>query len=453
MREECGIYGGYLKDREIYPYIVEGLISLQHRGQESFGIVTANKDFESFKRMGMITSNPEINKVFLRGNIGIGHVRYSTKGSSNIQSAQPFKAHFKGEDFAVSHNGQVEEAEKIKKELEDEGTLFLTDSDTELILHTLIKTLPERPSNWSLEKISRIISENVGPSYSLLILIKDRLIALRDSRGYRPLFLCKAKYGYFLSSEDCAFKNIESIEYVREIEAGEAIEIREDKIRSIIFKKALKRSYCFFEQIYFSRPDSNIFGLNVHNFREKLGEECAIENPVKADIVVPVMDSGFSAALGYSRQSKIPLEMGLMKNKYIGRTFINPLQNDRKKGVMRKLSPIKEVIRGKSIVLVDDSMVRGTTMESIISILKNSGAKKVHVRIASPMVKNICKWGVDIPKSENLIAHNKSLDEITKSIKADSIGYVSLEGIKKILGDNFNDYCFHCFKEDDEYGL
>jgi amidophosphoribosyltransferase len=446
MREECGIYGAYLKNREAYPYIVEGLISLQHRGQESFGIVTVN---ESFKRMGMITSNTEINKIFLRGNMGIGHVRYSTKGRSNIQSAQPFKAHFKGEDFAIAHNGQVEEAERIKKELEDVGTLFLTDSDTELILHILIKTLPKNPSKWTLEEISKTISENIGSSYSLLIMVKNRLIALRDGKGYRPLFLCKAKDGCFVSSEDCAFKNIESVEYVREIKAGEAVEIKEDGTRSVIFERRSKKSYCFFEQIYFSRPDSNIFGLNVHNFRERLGEECAIEYPVDADVVVPVMDSGFSAALGYSRQSKIPLEMGLMKNKYIGRTFINPLQKDRKKGVMRKLSPIREVIKGKSVILVDDSMVRGTTMESIISILKDSGAREVHVRIASPMVKNVCKWGVDIPMKEHLIAHSKSLDEITKSIKADSVGYVSLEGIKKILGDDYKDYCFHCFKEDD----
>ena len=455
MKEECGVFGAYLKNTNAYPFIVEGLIALQHRGQESFGIVTSNdKEFESFKRMGMIASNSEINNIYLKGKAGIGHVRYSTKGASNLQAAQPFKTCFKGENFALAHNGQIENSMAVKQEFENMGVLFLTDSDTELILQTLVKNLLKEPSKWSLKEISKVISEKLSPSYSLLILVKDRLIALRDERGYRPLFVCESDSGYFVASEDCAFKGISSIKYVREIEAGEAVQIGKKGLQSIRFGRNLKKSYCFFEQIYFSRPDSHIFNMNVHTLREKLGRECAIENPVKADIVIPVMDSGFSAALGYSQESKIPMEMGLMKNKYIGRTFINPEQKQREIGVLRKLSPIKDVVENKNVILVDDSMVRGTTMKSIVSILKDNGAFQVHVRIASPMVKDVCRWGVDIPQKENLIANNKNLEDIKKLIGADSIGYTSLEGVKKILKDDFNNYCFHCFgKKEGDYGL
>ncbi len=447
MNEECGVFGAFIKEGDAFNCLVEGLISLQHRGQESFGIAVYNKGtIRTFRRMGMVVSNEELAKVDLEGRVGIGHVRYSTKGSSNLRNAQPFRARFKDGYFALAHNGQIQNSDGLRSMLENSGSILLTDSDTELIMHILIKNILSSPYSWDAEIVKNVLFNNVSPSFSLLLLLNDRLMAFRDVKGYRPLFLCESEKGWFVASEDSAFNGLKSIKNIREIEAGEAIEIGNFGVRSLK-SEVVGKSYCFFEQVYFSRPDSHIFGFNVHKFREELGRQCAIENPVRADIVVPVLDSGFSAAIGYSAQSKIPIEMGLMKNKYIGRTFINPLQSERKKGVLRKLSPIPDVVSGKRIVLVDDSMVRGTTMRSIVSMLRYAGALEIHVRIASPKVVNICKWGVDIPNKSKLIAYNKSLNEINDFVNADSTAYVSLNGIKRILGTEFENYCFHCFEK------
>ncbi|KLO24987.1 amidophosphoribosyltransferase [Marinitoga sp. 1155] len=450
LMEECGIFGVFLENKSnTIPYIVEGLISLQHRGQESAGIAyEKNNEIKVYKKMGMVAdifSNGIVKKI--NSHIAIGHVRYSTRGKSEIQNSQPFHVRFRNEHFAIAHNGQIENSEKLRNELEEKGTIFLTESDTELILHILIKNLSKNILEWTLKDIARTIFKYVSPSYSLLLLFKDRIIAIRDKYGYRPLYYYESENGYFISSEDSGF-NFLNPDYknIKEILPGEAIEFSAYGIKKYKIESNKKR-FCFFEHIYFARPDSNIFGRNVHLMREELGKLCAMENPIDADIVVPVLDSGFSAAIGYSKESKIPIEMGLMRNRYVGRTFINPNQKDREIGVRRKLPPISPVIKGKRVILVDDSIVRGTTMKKIITMLKDAGAKEIYVRIASPKVVNTCHWGVDIPEKKELIAFGKKVKEIKEEIGANTLGYTSLEGIRKILKEDYNNYCFHCFME------
>ncbi|SHF09568.1 amidophosphoribosyltransferase [Marinitoga hydrogenitolerans DSM 16785] len=448
LMEECGVYGVYMKNNEnAIPYVVEGLIALQHRGQESAGVAyVSHNEIKVYKKMGMVAEifNNGIMKK-LDSSFAIGHVRYSTKGKSEIQNSQPFHVRFKNDHFAIAHNGQIENAEELRLKLEEQGTIFLTESDTELILHILIKNLRKNINKWTLEDVANIIFKEVSPSYSLLLLFKDRIIAIRDKYGYRPLYYYVSKEGFFISSEDSGFYFLNSdVNKIYEIMPGEAVEFSEEGIKKIKIKSSEKR-YCFFEHIYFARPDSNVFGRNVHLIREELGKLCAKENPVDADIVVPVLDSGFSAALDYSKESKIPIEMGLMRNRYIGRTFISPNQEDREIGVKRKLPPISQVIKDKRIVLVDDSIVRGTTMKKIVNMIKAAGAKEVHVRVASPKVLNTCHWGVDIPDKNELIAAYMDIEELKNEFNADSVGYVSLSSINELLKEDFKNYCFHCF--------
>ncbi|MDN5342084.1 amidophosphoribosyltransferase [Oceanotoga sp. DSM 15011] len=451
--EECGIFGTFLKNPEEInapSYVLEGLVALQHRGQESCGVsyVQDNKILVK-KEFGTVLEgfNDKEKIQKMKSYISIGHVRYSTKGGNIINNAQPYKVDYKDSSFSIAHNGQIENAKEIKKELEKDGHIFLTDSDSEVILHILIKKLKKEPEKWNIEEISNILQENLKPSYSLLMMMKNRLIAIRDPQGYRPLSIYEDEKGYYISSEDCGYKFLNAnYKKVRDIMPGETIEITSNKIQKYTIKQNKKTNFCFFEHVYFSRPDSNVFGINVHQMRKRLGEECALQNPVDADIVIPVMDSGLSAAIGYSKMSGIPLDMGLMRNRYIGRTFINPVQKDREIGVIRKLTPILEIVKNKRVILVDDSLVRGTTMKKIVKILREAKAEEVHVRISSPKVINVCNWGVDIPDTQQLIAANNDLENIRKIIQADSIGYVSIEGIKKILNNNFNNYCLKCFQ-------
>jgi len=311
----------------------------------------------------------------------------------------------------------------------------------------LVTNLNGLPSSWNTEEITKLIDENISPSYSLLLLFKNKIVAFRDRFGYRPLAICETKNGIYIASEDSAFKffNLNGAK-IREIEPGEMVQIDSNGIKSFIVNKNKDYKYCFFEHIYFARPDSNIFGDNVHLMREQLGELVAKEHPVMADIVVPVMDSGFSAALGYSKASGIPMELGLMRNKYIGRTFIDPDVKDRKLSVKRKLSPVNAVIENKKIVLIDDSMVRGTTMKHIVKMLKENGAKEVHIRIASPMVVNSCFWGIDIPDKSEIIGANRTKTDIKILLDADSLEFISLEFLLNYLGKKGKNYCFHCFQ-------
>ncbi|WP_113075560.1 amidophosphoribosyltransferase [Petrotoga sp. 9PW.55.5.1] len=451
LMENCGLFAAYSKENKynVSGRIIEGLLALQHRGQESAGIALSDgSKITTYKGKGVV------NRVFtkdvarkINGYFGIGHVRYSINGFSNYINAQPLSVKYKGEFFSIAHNGQIENGNKLKEEYEEKGSIFMTTSDTELIPHLLVNNLKGVPSSWESSNIGKLIDQNIGPSYSLLLLFKNKIIAFRDSYGYRPLALCETKNGIYVASEDSAFKFFPTKDAtIREINPGELIEIKDGKVKSYFINSSNKHKYCFFEHVYFARPDSNIFDENVHLMREKLGALCAQENPVEADIVVPVMDSGFSAALGYSKASNIPLEMGLMRNKYVGRTFIDPDVEERKMGVRRKLSPVKEVIENKRIILVDDSIVRGTTMKHIVKMLRENGAKQVHLRIASPKVVNTCHWGVDIPTQEELICATKSIDEIKDLLNADSIEFVSLEKLKEFLNSKKQEYCFKCFQ-------
>lgn len=451
LKENCGLFAVYSKDpsNNITSYIIEGLIALQHRGQESAGIaVSDGEKIQTYKGMGIVNDvfTKEVVKK-MEGFFGIGHVRYSTNGFSNYTNAEPLTVKYKEEYFSVAHNGQIGNSEYLRNQFEEKGTIFITTSDTELIPHLLVTNLNGLPSSWNTEEITKLIDENISPSYSLLLLFKNKIVAFRDRFGYRPLAICETKNGIYIASEDSAFKffNLTGAK-IREIEPGEMVQIDSNGIKSVIVNKNKDYKYCFFEHIYFARPDSNIFGDNVHLMREHLGELVAKEHPAMADIVVPVMDSGFSAALGYSKASGIPMELGLMRNKYIGRTFIDPDVKDRKLSVKRKLSPVNAVIENKKIVLIDDSMVRGTTMKHIVKMLKENGAKEVHIRIASPMVINSCFWGIDIPDKAEIIGANRTKNDIKVLLDADSLEFISLEFLLNYLGKKGKNYCFHCFQ-------
>ena len=453
LMENCGLFAAYSKAEKynVSGRIVEGLLALQHRGQESAGISVSDcTKITTYKGKGVV------NRVFgggvskkINGYFGIGHVRYSTKGLSNFTNAQPLTIKYKNEFFSIAHNGQIENGPELKEKYEEQGSIFMTTSDTELFPHLLVNKLKGSPSSWKSEEIGKLIAENISPSYSLLFLFKDKIIAFRDPFGYRPLSICETENGIYVASEDSAFKFFPLRNAkIREIKPGELIEIKEGKIKSHVISSNSPNKFCFFEHVYFARPDSNIFGDNVHLMREKLGELCAKENSIDADIVIPVMDSGFSAALGYSKASGIPLEMGLMRNKYVGRTFIDPDLQERKLGVRRKLLPVKEVIDNKRVILIDDSIVRGTTMKHIVKMLRENGAKQVHIGIASPMVVNTCHWGVDIPTKEELICATKTVEEIREILNADSLNFITLENLLASLGEKGKNYCFHCFIKD-----
>ncbi|WP_233186627.1 amidophosphoribosyltransferase [Petrotoga sp. 9PWA.NaAc.5.4] len=453
LMENCGLFAAYSKDSRynVTGRIIEGLLALQHRGQEAAGIAVSDGiKIQTYKGKGVVNSvfNKSISQK-IKGYFGIGHVRYSTNGFSNFVNAQPLTVRYKNEFFSIAHNGQIENSAELKKIFEEKGSIFMTTSDTELIPHLLVNNFKKAPSKWESKEVGKVIDKSIGPSYSLLLLFENKIIVLRDAFGYRPLFLCETKNGIYVASEDSAFKIFPLRDAnIREIKPGEAVEIKDGIIKSYEINPNKNYKFCFFEQVYFARPDSNVFGENVHLMREKLGELCAKENPIDADIVIPVMDSGFSAALGYSKASGIPLEMGLMRNKYVGRTFIDPDIQERKLGVRRKLSPVKEVIENKRLVLVDDSIVRGTTVKYIVKMLRENGAQEVHIRIASPMVVNTCHWGVDIPDKNDLICSTKSLKEIEVLVNADSIKFISLTNLLNSLGSDGRKYCLHCFQND-----
>lgn len=446
LREECGIFGGFAHKGSIAPILRTGLFALQHRGQESAGICYGDNDLSIIKNNGLVMevlTDKAIQNVIDK--TGIGHVRYSTQGASDNLHAQPYMVRHLNEKVAIAHNGNVQSAIKMRTELEKEGEVFLTSSDTEMILKKVIRDIKKPSSKWTFEEVGKILKENfTGGAWSILFAFPGKIMAFRDPLGFRPLMLCEAEEGYFVSSEDSAFRLLH-VNKIIEIEPGEGVEITSKGYKIMRFAKEESHKKCVFEHIYFARPDSNIFGRNVYESRVEIGKRCAIENPVEADVVVPVMDSGFAAAIGYSHESGIPLQMGLLRNHWIGRTFIKPEQEDRRNSVREKLCPITEVIAGKRIILVDDSLVRGTTSREIVRMLKNAGAKEVHLRIASPMLVNVCYWGVDIPTKEELIANSFTcVNEINNYIESDSLAYISFDGLKQIFGKT--GWCYRCFE-------
>ena len=448
LREECGVFGVYSAEAsDVASTVYYGLFALQHRGQESCGIVV-NDDgvFKDYKDTGLVNDvfTPEIIHGLGEGNIAVGHVRYGTTGSNDRSNAQPIVVnHIKGK-MALAHNGNLVNSGELRRQLELEGSIFHTTSDTEVISYIITN---ERLTAPSIEQAVNAAMNRIKGAYSLVVMSPSKLIAVRDENGFRPLCYGKTQDGrYIVASESCALDAV-GAEFVRDIKPGEIVVFDRNGVRSIdVHCKKSPCSLCVFEYIYFARPDSVIDGCSVHIARQRAGAFLALEHPVQADVVIGVPDSGLDAALGYSKQSGIPYEIGFIKNKYIGRTFIAPGQKSREDKVKIKLNPIVEVAKGKRIVMIDDSIVRGTTSARIIKLLREAGAKEIHMRVSAPPFLNPCYYGTDIDSRENLIACKHSVDEIAKLIGVDSLGYLSIESVKKIAkGVHGTGYCTACF--------
>lgn len=448
LREECGVFGVYSGETsDVASTAYYGLFALQHRGQESCGIVV-NDDgvFSGFKDKGLVNDvfTTEIIDSLGEGNIAVGHVRYGTTGSNDRSNAQPIVVnHIKGK-MALAHNGNLINSGELRRELELQGSIFHTTSDTEVISYIITK---ERLSAPSIEQAVNSAMNRIKGAYSLVVMSPSKLIAVRDENGFRPLCYGKTADGrYIVASESCALDAV-GAEFVRDIKPGEIVVFEKNGVRSIEDHcKKSPCSLCVFEYIYFARPDSVIDGCSVHTARQRAGAFLALEHPVQADVVIGVPDSGLDAALGYAKQSGIPYEIGFIKNKYIGRTFIAPGQKSREDKVKIKLNPIAEVAKGKRIVMIDDSIVRGTTSARIVKLLREAGAKEIHMRVSAPPFMNPCYYGTDIDSRENLIACKHSVEEIAKIIGVDSLGYLSVDSVKQIAkGICGTGYCTACF--------
>ena len=448
IREECGVFGIYSPEAaDVAHTAYYGLFALQHRGQESCGIVV-NDDgvFNSYKDTGLVNDvfTPEILDSFGKGKIAVGHVRYGTTGSNGRNNAQPIVVnHIKG-NMALAHNGNLVNSGELRHELELQGSIFHTTSDTEVISYIITK---ERLTAPSIEEAVNRAMDKLKGAYSLVIMSPTKLIAVRDENGFRPLCYGKTSDGrYIVASESCALDSV-GAEFIRDIRPGEIVVFGSDGVRSIdAHCNRVPCSLCVFEYIYFARPDSVIEGCSVHTARMRAGAFLALEHPVQADVVIGVPDSGIDAAIGYAKQSGIPYEPGFIKNKYIGRTFIAPGQQSREDKVRIKLNPIGDVVRGKRVVIIDDSIVRGTTSARIIKLLRDAGAKEIHMRVSAPPFLNPCYYGTDIDSRENLIACKYTIPEIAKKIGVDSLGYLSVESVRQLAkGVNGTGYCTACF--------
>ena len=448
LREECGVFGVFSpQTSDVASTAYYGLFALQHRGQESCGIVV-NDDgiFQSYKDTGLVNDvfTPQILAKLGEGNMAVGHVRYGTTGGNDRSNAQPIVVnHIKGR-MALAHNGNIVNCEQLRRELELEGSIFSTTSDTEVISYIITKERLKAPS---IEQAVNQAMRRVKGAYSLVIMSPSKLIAVRDAHGFRPLCYGKTEDGrYVVASESCALDAV-SAKFIRDIRPGEILVFDQDGARSITDHCGeADGSLCVFEYIYFARPDSVIDGCSVHNARMRAGAFLALEHPVQADVVIGVPDSGLDAAVGYAKQAGIPYEIGFIKNKYIGRTFIQPGQKSREDKVKIKLNPIADVVRGKRIVMIDDSIVRGTTSARIVKLLREEGAKEIHMRVSAPPFLNPCYYGTDIDSRENLIAASHSVEEIAKIIGVDSLGYLSVESVKQIAkGLHGTGYCTACF--------
>ena len=448
IKEECGVFGVYgSKNPKIAQTVYFGLFSLQHRGQESCGIAVNNDGaFKSYKDLGLVNDvfTPNIIERLGEGNIAIGHVRYGTTGGNERSNAQPIVVnHIKG-SMALAHNGNITNSYELRSQFEAKGSIFQTTSDTEVISYAIIE---ERLNSETIEEAVCKAMNRIKGAYSMIIMSPQKLIAARDKNGFRPLCYGKTANGeYIIASESCALDSV-GAEFIRDIEKGEILVFGKDGIKSIKEHCGKeKQTACVFEYVYFARPDSIIEGKNVHEARIKAGEILSEEHPVNADVVVGVPDSGLDAALGYSKASKIPYGIGFIKNKYIGRTFIYPEVKSRMDKVKIKLNPIANVVKGKRVILIDDSIVRGTTSERIVKLLRDAGATEVHMRVSAPPFINPCYYGTDIDSKENLIACKYTISEIAKKIGADSLGYLSLEGVKKIgYVNEKSGFCVACF--------
>lgn len=440
FRDECGVFGIF-GHREAARLTYLGMYALQHRGQESCGIVTSDgQELRSERAMGLVSDVfTEARLDRLRGSSAIGHVRYSTAGEVSIREAQPFLVACQHGQVAVCHNGNLPFASEERKKLEREGAIFSSTSDTEVVLHGVARS--RAPS--IREAIPEVLRETEG-AFSMLFLTPDALIAVRDSRGFRPLALGQVGDAWVVASETCAFDLIEA-NYVRDVEPGEMVIIDRDGLHSSFPLPPQQHSMCMFEHVYFARPDSLIYGRSVNESRHKMGKRLAIEQPAEADIVVPVPDSGVAAAIGYAAQSGINYRQGLVRNHYVHRTFIEPKQSIRSFGVRIKLNPVRHLIEGRRVVLIDDSIVRGTTSQKIVRMVREAGAKEVHMRISCPPTISPCFYGVDTPNKSDLIAAQLLVDETRDFIGADSLGYLSLEGMLTAAGFRPDSACVACW--------
>jgi amidophosphoribosyltransferase len=440
FREECGVFGIY-GHTEAAKLTYLGLYALQHRGQESAGIATSDgARLVAHKAMGYV--NDGFNEdIFakLAGTSAIGHVRYSTAGESGLKNAQPILIDCAHGEIAICHNGNLVNAQELREALVAQGSIFQTTSDTEVLLHLYARSKAATPEQALVEAVSQ-----AQGAFSLVLLTKDRMIAVRDPHGFRPLTLGKLDGGWVVCSETCALDLIDA-KWIRDIEPGEVFIAGPEGEKSIHPFAPARRAHCVFEHVYFARPDSYVFGQSVNEVRTAFGERLAAEQPAGADVVVPIPDSGVCAAIGYADATGLPMKMGLIRNHYVGRTFIEPQQSIRHFGVRVKLNPVKSILDGKRVVLVDDSIVRGTTSRKIVKMVRAAGAKEVHMRISCPPTVSPCFYGVDTPRRAELIAATHSLEEIRKYIGADSLGYLSLDGLLTSVGSTRSSYCTSCY--------
>lgn len=444
LKEECGVFGVY-GHPEASHLCYYGLHALQHRGQESGGICTSDGSMFRYHRdMGLVKEVFDNDKLKeLVGSYAIAHVRYSTAGESKLANAQPLVFRYREGDLAVATNGNIVNAPEIRQRLERSGSIFQTSSDTEVVAHLIARSQHDD----LVEAVRDALAELSG-AYAFLFMTNGRLIAARDPHGLRPFVLGKLGNAWLLASETCAFDAV-GAEYVRDIEPGELLVLDENGLKEDRFSPLLKRAVCAMEYIYFSRPDSDIDAVNVHSARKRMGRQLAMEAFVDADIVTGVPDSSTSAAIGYAEQTGIPYELGLIKNRYTGRTFIQPSQELREQGVKMKLSAVRRVVEGKRVVMIDDSIVRGTTSLRIVNLLREAGATEVHVRISSPPFKNPCFYGIDTPDRKDLIASQLTIEELRKAINADSLHFLSKEGLIESIGrlseEAHGGHCTACF--------
>lgn len=441
IHDKCGVFGifGHRRAAEL-TYL--GLYALQHRGQESAGVVTSNRGkFHLHKAMGHVSkvfSDPETIGS-LPGRMAIGHTRYSTTGASSLMNIQPFMITNRRSNLAVGHNGNLTNSLELKHDLDSRGSIFQTTSDTEIILH-LVATSKKQDR---FERITDALKRIRG-SYSLVFLTEDSIIAARDPQGFRPLAIGKLRDTYIVASETCAF-DIIGAKYIRDVEPGEIIEISKDGIRSERFKKNCKHAFCVFEFIYFSRPDSRIFGENVDKVRRRLGRLLAREHPVEADIVIGIPDSANTATLGYAEESGIRFEIGLIRNHYVGRTFIDPIQSIRDLDVRLKFNPVRGVLQNKRVVVVDDSIVRGTTSMKLVKLIREAGAKEIHFRVSSPPIIAPCYFGIDMPTRSELIATRMDVPAMEEYLGVDSLRYLSVKGMLAMPSLPDTNFCHGCF--------
>jgi amidophosphoribosyltransferase len=440
VKENCALFSAWNipKAAELTYF---GLYSLQHRGQESAGIVSWDgKKQHLFRGMGLVSD--VIDDTVLKGLPGdtaIGHTRYSTTGSTHISNAQPLMVNFREGQIAIAHNGNLVNSTRVRNKLEKKGSIFQSSMDTEVIVHLIASSGKKRIVNAVMEALKAIKG-----AYSLLILINNDLFAIRDPRGFRPLSIGSLRDGHIVASESCAF-DIVGANFVRDVEPGEVVHISGKGLRSYKPFKPVQPKRCIFEYVYFARPDSLIFGSYAGNIRKEFGRRLAREHPIEADCVISVPDSSNFIALGFSEESGLPMELGLIRNHYIGRTFIRPTQKVRDLGVKIKYNPLREVLENRRIVVVDDSIIRGTTSRVLVRVLRQAGAREVHFRIGSPPFKSPCYYGIDTPSHEELIASNHSVEEIAAYLGVDSLGYLSLEGMLKSAPHSKDSYCHACF--------